>query len=247
MLGDAQLEGLTLDPGEKHFTFMTNLTASALPVASPASAGLLSLAFLQVFEGGVEFHWNGNPEQKKPPAITFIGDKSADNFILKGKQRVQIDRIPVTQLPSVTVTINGVEMPALLDTGSPITVLNSQAAKLAGIETVLSLTKPSNNPFTSFGSRFQEAQAAARGDVLMIASGNGDRINLIKSKDAAAVSMSAVDFGSIPSLYVGNLPGLAALNGIGVSSPPAVVLGLDVLRQRPSMLLRSQDNEVWFD
>jgi hypothetical protein len=39
-------------------------------------------------------------------------------------------------LPSVTIKVNGVEMKALLDTGSPITVLNAQAAKLAGIETV---------------------------------------------------------------------------------------------------------------
>jgi hypothetical protein len=31
-----------------------------------------------------------------------------------------------------------------------------------------------------------------------------------------------------------------------VESPPAVVLGMDVLRRRPSMLLRATENEAWF-
>jgi hypothetical protein len=92
----------------------------------------------------------------------------------------------------------------------------------------------------------------------MIMGTNGEKVNLVKSKEAAKVvipsaqntvaevTTTKVDFGSV-SLYVGELPGLAALNGLGVESPPAVVLGMDVLRQRPSMLLRAQDNEVWFE
>jgi len=54
-----------------------------------------------------------------------------------------------------------------------------------------------------------------------------------------------VDFGP-GHLYVGDIPGLAALNGVGVDSPPAVVLGMDVLRRLPKMLLRAQSDEVWF-
>lgn len=41
MLGDAQLDGIVYDEEEKPFTFMSKLTASALPVANPAAAGLL--------------------------------------------------------------------------------------------------------------------------------------------------------------------------------------------------------------
>jgi len=262
MLGDAQLEGLVYDEGEEPFTFMSELTASALPVASPTSAGLLSLAFLQSFAGGVEFSWgtaisssNSDPGTAKPPSVTFYGDKSVDEKagVLKDRTKVTIDRIPVTQLPSVTLSINGKEMRALLDTGSPITVMNAKAAELAGIETKLPAESSNSNPLKAFANRFQQAQAAAQGDVLMIMGSDGRRINLVKSNQAAKVEMVAseegtanVDFGSVP-LYVGELPGLAALNGLGVESPPAVVLGMDVLRQRPSMLLRAQDNEVWFD
>lgn len=85
----------------------------------------------------------------------------------------------------------------------------------------------------------------------MIMGVNGNKVNLVKSNELIKVKIpfgegAALDFGTI-QLYVGELPGLAALNGLGAESPPAVVLGMDVLRQRPSMLLRAQDNEVWFD
>ena len=39
--------------------------------------------------------------------------------------------LPESALPSVMLQINGVLIPALLDTGSPITVLNAAAAKAA--------------------------------------------------------------------------------------------------------------------
>jgi len=234
LLGDAQLEGLS--EGEE-FTFMTGLTASALPVASPAAAGLLSLAFLQCFEGGVEFTWGTNTNDATPPAVTFYGD-SVDT-VLEGRTRVRIQRVPVTQLPSVTVEVNGVEMPALLDTGSPITVLNHQAAQQAGIETV---SPPKNNPIAALTNRLK-----AQDEVLTIMGVAGNPVHLLKSKQPCPVEMSSgdVSFGE-GHVYVGDLPGLAALNGLGVDSPPAVVLGMDVLRRRPSMLLRAQNNEVWF-
>ena len=235
LLGDAQLEGLS--DGEE-FTFMTDLTASALPVASPAAAGLLSLAFLQCFEGGVEFSWGTSPDDvATPPAVTFYG--ATVDSILEGRTRVRIQRVPVTQLPSVTVEINGVGMPALLDTGSPVTVLNHQAAQRAGIETV---ALPKKNPIAAFTNRLK-----GQDDVLTIMGVTGTPVDLLKSKQTCQVSMSSgdVSFGE-GHVYVGDLPGLAALNGLGVDSPPAVVLGMDVLRRRPSMLLRARNNEVWF-
>ena len=250
LLGDAQLEGIN-----ETFTFMTNLTASALPIASPAAAGLLSLAFLQCF-GGVQFDW-GNVPPQVPPSLTFY--EQVPQSVLDTMQPVSIQRIPVTQLPSVTVEINGVQMPALLDTGSPVTVLNSQAAKLAGVDTVLDMdeintsttTTRSKNPFRAASQRVKLAQAAAKGDILQIMGG----VNLVKSSQAVKVSIptddkndsSSVDFGSAGTrLFVGDLPGLAALNAIGVNAPPAVVLGTDMLRQRPRMLVRLQEDQVWF-
>jgi hypothetical protein len=255
MLGDAQLDGV----GEG-FTFMQELTASALPIASPTAAGLLSLAFLNCFEGGVEFDWGSEQAMEdgmiqRPPSVTFYGQVD-DNFtkILDDMTRVPIQSIPVTNLPTVTIKVNGIEMPALLDTGSPITVLNKQAAQQAGIETVElpSQSKETNNPFAAAANRFKEAQAtaqaAARGDVLTIAGTQGQPVNLFKSSSKAQVALvgdSEVLFGD-SNVYVGDIPGLAALSGIGVKSPPAVVLGMDVLRLRPKMLLRARNNEVYF-
>jgi hypothetical protein len=254
MLGDAQLDGV----GEG-FTFMQELTASALPIASPTAAGLLSLAFLNCFEGGVEFDWGSEQAMEdgmiqRPPSVTFYGQVD-DNFtkILDDMTRVPIQSIPVTNLPTVTIKVNGIEMPALLDTGSPITVLNKQAAQQAGIETVElpSQSKETNNPFAAAANRFKEAQAtaqaAARGDVLTIAGTQGQPVNLFKSSSKAQVALvgdSEVLFGD-SNVYVGDIPGLAALSGIGVKSPPAVVLGMDVLRLRPKMLLRARNNEVY--
>jgi hypothetical protein len=255
MLGDAQLDGVGED-----FTFMQELTASALPIASPAAAGLLSLAFLNCFEGGVEFDWGSQQVMEdgmlqRPPSVTFHGQVDNNfNKILDDMTRVPIQSIPVTNLPSVTIKVNGIDMPALLDTGSPITVLNKQAAQQAGIETVElpSPSKETKNPFAAAANRFKEAQAtaqaAAQGDVLTIAGSQGRPVYLLKSTSKAQVALvgdSEVSFGD-GNVYVGDIPGLAALSGIGVQSPPAVVLGMDVLRRRPKMLLRARNNEVYF-
>jgi hypothetical protein len=262
-LGDTQLEGIyqqTEDGKNEPFLFMQNLTASALPVASPASAGLLSLAFLYCFEGGVEFNWGspnsmGDGMMAEPPSVTFFSEKDAlANKAIEGMSRIKIENIPVTQLPSIMLNINGVEIRALLDTGSPVTVLNSQAAAQAGIETITlpSQSSDSKNPFAAVANRFKEAQAiskaTAEGNVLTIAGMNGP-VYLLKSTEATEISaigdVSKVSFGKT-NVYVGDIPGLAALNGIGVDAPPAVVLGMDVLRTKPKMILRAQDNEVYF-
>ena len=260
MVGDCELEGL---PKEEQFTFMQGLTASALPVASPAAAGLLSLPFFYSFEGGVEFQW-GNPknegEETLPPSVTFYGEGESD-AALKEMTKVPVRELPVTRLPSVDIVINGVTIPALLDTGSPITVINAQAAEQAGVATVdfpgKANQKAGGNPFSKFANRFQEAkemqQAAARGDVLSIAGSTGQRVDLLKSAEMVQVDLKAADdeddktvvFGD-SNIYVGNLPGLAALNALGDNSPPAAVLGMDVLRMRPKMLLKARDNEVFF-
>ena len=248
LLGDCQLEGLSNEA--ERFTFMTDLTASALPVASPASAGLLSLAFLQCFQGGVEFQWGRMEDGKviEIPSITFHG---TDQDIDRSLQRATIIRVPITQLPSVIVKINGIEMPALLDTGSPVTVLNAQAAKAAG---VISVDVPSpekqQNPFTKLVNSFKVSQASSRGEVLQLVNSNGQIVNLARSVQQHNVGVvdsenNDINFGT-SNVYVGDLPGLAALNGIGVDSPPAVVLGMDVLRKRSKMLLRAQQNEVYF-
>lgn len=255
-LGDAQLEGLGND------VFMQNLTAAALPIASPASAGLLSCAFFQSIPGGITFDWNGgsgsgDAQQESPPSLTFWDTEEAalTHATQNELQRVSIDRISITQLPSVKVEINGHVFPALLDTGSPITVLNRAAAQQAGIATVVedAAATKSRNPLAALKGKWQQAQAAAEGKVLTIMGAGGKPVNLIQSTDEYNLRMPAdddddadsIDFGPT-HIYVGNLPGLAALQGLGVDAPPAVVLGMDVLRKKRHMLFRPLENEVWF-
>lgn len=270
------------------FEFMQNLTAAVLPVGNPGSAGLLSLAFFYCFEGGVEFRWGslGQPQEPKlvdgmmvqstnlndlaSPSLTFYGENNCDSTselqrALADLVKVPIDPIPLTQLPSVKIQVNGVEMVALLDTGSPVTVLNDAAAKTAGIETTRSSIDEKNtneskggwNPFSAVVDKFKEAQAtaeaASKGEILMIGGVDGKPVTLYRSTtgDSPSISVSGISgedvlFGKGIPVYVGDIPGLAALNGIGVDSPPAVVLGLDVLRRRPRMLFRPRDNEVYF-
>jgi len=209
-----------------------------------------------------------NLSDQSSPSITFYGkdnDAQLQNS-LSDLTRVSIDPIPLTQLPSVQLKVNGIEMVALLDTGSPITVLNKQAAKAAGIQTTKESLEASSsqdnsggwNPFAGVVDKFKEAQAtaeaASKGEILMIGGIDGKPTTLYRSMGATGPSISLlassgedVTLGSRDTnkVYVGDIPGLAALNGIGVDSPPAVVLGLDVLRQRPKMVFRPRENELY--
>mmetsp|Transcript_34960 Transcript_34960/g.39856 ORF Transcript_34960/g.39856 Transcript_34960/m.39856 type:complete len:445 (-) Transcript_34960:39-1373(-) len=271
LLGDCQLENTSNnnnstddDEIEQEIIFMSNLTASALPIAAPTSAGILGLAFLQCFPGGVEFTWgqtsvlaedNNDDAASLYPTISFHAtDETIDK---KSSVVVPITPLPVTLLPSIIIKINGVEMPALLDTGSPITVLNHQAAKAAGVTTVYKLPEETTNPFKNIKNNFDLAQAAGRGEVLTLGGTGGQPVYLLKSsnidntvsvvaKDGSDMDFITAQKQQQPSLFVGDIPGLAALNGIGVDSPPAVVLGVDILRLRPRMLYRGQQNELYF-
>ncbi|KAL3821707.1 hypothetical protein ACHAXA_003265 [Cyclostephanos tholiformis] len=249
--------------------FMKGLTASALPVASPAAAGLLGLAFFYCFENGVEFRWGGrstddddndNDGGMLPPSVTFYGQDDIPNY--DGLVRVSFESLPVSMLPSVRLVINGKEIPALFDTGSPITVLNSRAAMEAGIDTVVRYSKINEteeggegswNPFSKFASNVQMAReiamATSRGDILTIAGSGGMPVRLVKSKSMANVDIMASSGSSTPlssaRVYVGDLPGLAALGGLGGDAPPAAVLGMDLLCTRQRVVFRARQNEIY--
>ena len=90
-------------------------------------------------------------------------------------------------------------------------------------------------------------QAAARGDVLTVGGAEGP-VQLTRTTTAAALELAAAEdeagrgggggggvaasFGSECRPYVGELPGLAALGGLGAAAGPAAVLGTDTLRRR---------------
>ena len=62
-------------------------------------------------------------------------------------------------------------------------------------------------------------------------------ILLRKIPEKAPIALGSAELGS-GRPYVGELPGLAALGGIGDDAGPAAVLGTDVLRQRSRLVLR---------
>ena len=133
-------------------------------------------------------------------------------------------------LPSITLMLNGVEVKALVATSSPITVMNEAAAELAGVDRMVTAGK-------------DKKELEAAGDVITIQNAKGRSVPLVKSNEAVDVKAGSVEFGKVP-IYVGDeIPGMDAL--ASESNGAAVVLGLDVLVQRPGMLLRTRDNELW--
>jgi hypothetical protein len=283
MLGDVQFADVA---ASERMTFMGGLTASSLPVASPAAAGLLSVAFLFSFPGGFEICWGNQAaapeagalpsEVNEPlvkPSITFFGDLVGTESITHG-----LAQVPARQLESglvaVTLVVNGVELPALLDTGSPITVLNAAAAKAVGLELPSSAVDAptstneqvkdaaalarSSNPFARFAASVKAdveakqatvaaqaaAQAAAQsGEVLALGGPNGQRIELRRLPAASSVELGGAQLDGSVRCYVGELPGLAALDGLGAAAGPAAVLGTDILRRRSRLVL--QDGKVY--
>ena len=245
MLGSAQLNDL---PKAERVDFCGGLTASALPVASPSGAGLLGVGFLFAFPGGVEFDWGdaaaaGSPNDAATgaaaPALTMFGDMVGTEDLMDG-----LCEVPARQLESglvcVTMTINGVEIPSLLDTGSPITVLNAAAAEAAGI----AMPQPEAtgiNLFARAKAAVEAAAAMASGEVAMMGGPNGP-ITLRKIPEKAPIFLGAADIGA-GRPYVGKFPGLAALGGLDADSGPAAVLGTDVLRQRRRLVM--QDGKVY--
>jgi hypothetical protein len=237
-LGVAELADL---PKEERIPFISGLTASALPIAAPAAAGLLGVSFLNSFPGGVEFVWGSGGV---PPSITFFGDSAGTAASRAELSAVKVTSLAGSCLPTVPLRINGVVVNALLDTGSPITVLNKAAATLVGLEEGSGAAETSN-PLASFAagvkSRVKSAQAVARGDVLTVGGLNGP-VQLTRTQSAVAMSLGdSASFGNDLRPYVGDLPGLALLDGLGASAGPAVVLGTDVLRRRPRMIYTAHE------
>lgn len=235
-LGDCQLEGL---PPGQDFTFLTNLTAAALsPRASPVCDGLLGLSFFLSFPAGVELDWYGTDGD--PPTTIFYYGRELPEDAREGTTRVPLKRLAANVL-SMTIDVNGTEVTALLDTGAPMTVLNRRAAEAAGVETTAP-EDPDGNP-----EKFPPLRPPKIGDdVLPVRGVDGGIISLRRSVTPVPIRAGNVSLGEGP-IYVGDLPGLAILGGLGDESPPAAVLGLDSLRRTYRTILRVASNEVWFE
>ena len=158
--------------------------------------------------------------------------------VVRGLNAAGITRLPDSGLLVLTLTVNGVTIPALLDTGSPITVLNAAAA-MAAERMPPAVDKVAGNLLSRLVAGVSGASSGA--DTLMIAGARGQRVRLTRTTPCE-LSIGGTEIGGGTCRpYVGELPGLAALNGLGADAGPAAVLGLDVLRQRPRLVYHDSE------
>lgn len=134
MLGAIELADV---PKNERLVFMTGLTASALPVAAPAAAGLLGTPFLDSFAGGVDFQWGSAPNAQPAPAaglgttppaaagavelpsVSLYGDAYGTDALRAERVCVPLTRLDGSGLPSVTLRVNGVDVPVRTAAANP--------------------------------------------------------------------------------------------------------------------------------
>jgi hypothetical protein len=230
MLGNCQLAGLPPPP----MIFLRNLVAAALPFASPVGVGLLGLPFLWTFPAGVEFDWHGTDGD--PPTIIFYYGKDPPIEAAKMDKMVRCPlKALLGGLMTLEISINNVNMRALLDTGSPLTVLNEPACKLLGVD-----------------------EAEEDGDEVMgvkIVGVDGSQSELRRLNKDVSVQVSSDNTKTTVSLgrghvWSGTLAGIELIGRLGDNmgpDEPAAVLGLDFLRNSYRMILRAPSEEVWFE
>ncbi|CAB9502555.1 expressed unknown protein [Seminavis robusta] len=257
LLGDCALAGLP--PAQSHMLFLRNLTASALPHAGP-TAGLLGSSFVGMF-AGVEFDWYGTDGD--PPTMGFYFGKSPLPLsVTQGMVRVPLQSGGLG-LFIVSTTVNGVEIPALVDTGSPITILTKQAAETIGMQTVLS---PTHDTGTFDNNRHhprpRQRQQQAIGDPsLQVGGVDGRPMQLQRSESTAnTIQVGSLTLGEGP-VYIGNVPALSFLEQTAewlqdktrTMDPPVAILGLDFLRKAYRIIIVSASHnnnaasELWLD
>ena len=123
-VGDCELVGVP-----EQFTFMTGMTASALPCPDlDRCSGRFGVPFFATFPAGVAFQWQPEGEDMPTAVFYYKFDRPED----EGLKRVPLTPLPLDLL-SLTINVNGVELPAVLDTGSPETFIIPQAAEAIGM------------------------------------------------------------------------------------------------------------------
>ena len=242
---------------------ITGLSAAIVQVPAPGTAGILGRSFLNCF-GAVEFDWRLSQNAAGATMCLYQEYAPFDDDGTMDDQTV----VPLNELAcgllAVDVDLNGVRMPALVDTGAPRTIINRAAAKAAGIATVDDASgspeaakKPSTggfkNPFAAIQdaiSRGREQALGSSGAVtVMGAGGRPERLDKAsRSKDVEMI-VSATS-GSVclssPQILIGDLEAFRVGLGLrGDSTPgandgqPGIVLGLDALMSVPKVAMRT--------
>ena len=261
LLGTAKLGGKA---AEKDVVAITGLTAAVVPVPAPNVAGILGRSFLNCFDA-VAFDWGPEVGGSKPPSgavMDFYQEYDWDAGAEDGLVTANLDELPCGLL-AVNVTLNGVKMPALLDTGAPQTIVNRAAAAAAGIAVGSgaagtdggSVEKgKSSNPFGGLMDAFGKGKEAALADKGVMVMGAGGKPERLDRVDGAGVDLRVVTRGdadtavrvSVKSILVGELAAFQA--GLGLppaidgddAGEPGVILGLDALMSRDEVVISTR-------
>ena len=217
VLGDSRLSGMP--ENQRNNTFMTNMTAAAmsLGIANSVGGGMLGSQFFHCFQGGVEFDWYGTDGD--PPTLIFY--HSLPDFAKENASCVSIKTDEFFGLPTVSVKINGKELRAIIDTGSPITIVSPSVASDIGI---------------SKEDKMVNIKGVDDGAVMGIS----------KSLDKVSLSIGDVKI-NLPTIFIGELPGLTMASKLLDSHQPQVLLGLDTLRRTYRLILRMPEGELWLE
>ena len=221
-------------PPGSDFDFMYGLTAARMPDSLPyrVANGLLGLTFFLSFPAGVELDWYGT-DGDPPTCIFYYGDTTPPDA-LKNMVEVPLERLPV-QIMSLIIEVNGVPVKAILDTGSPNTILTPEAAYRCGIEVYSDNMAPDDLPL-----RQQVVGATAMGI-------DGNVFNLARSVNDVGVTAGGASLGATP-IFVGQLPGLEILNQFGMEYPPEAILGLDFLQRAYRVIVKIGDeSSLWIE
>lgn len=217
-LGDSRLSGMP--ESQQNSTFMSNITLASidLGIANSVGGGMLGTSFLGCFRGGVEFDWYGTDGD--PPTLQFYYDSLPE----RAKQNcvcVPINIEDFFGVPTISVIINGKELRAIIDTGSPITVISPVTAGELGI--------------------------MKHGTTKVKGIDDGDAMEVSKSLDEVTLSIGDVDI-NLDRIFIGELPGLAmASNLVPDCHQPHLLLGMDAIRRTYRMIMRLSQRELWLE
>lgn len=234
-LGDCQLLGL---PEPQQITFMTNITAAAvnLGIAESVGGGLLGASFFHSFPAGVELDWYGTDGD--PPTVIFYYGKDLPEDAKKNCIGVTLEKESFFGIPTIMVNINGIDVRAIIDTGSPITIISPTTARQIGIQTEMESSINDDDASKNSSSRS-----------MIRIKGIDDRLlGLSRTFEPVSISIgNSVPLGNLSTVFVGELPGLSKASIYSSAPYPQVLLGLDALRRTYRMIVRLPKNELWFE
>ena len=212
--------------------------------------------FLDAFPAGVEFDWHRTDGD--PPTFVIYASHDLLDMALLGLSTppISLERLPQSDLFSIsiqmndpkngTTTSNKINLTAILDMRSPVTILRPSAAKEAGIHTVA--VNVERHKLNQARPAQKQKQQIIGDDILTVGVIDGRPLQLSRYVFPVSVRVGHQDHPplGVVSLgegyvYVGDLPMFGILG-----DRAQVVLGLDFLKQAYRMILRSSENELWF-